>query len=173
VSWFHDCEGGEFAFWPDGPDAPPAVHVVRRDSAVVLDADSVFHGVDRIASEQVEMAPLRPGMGLEPVGGGRWVVRDGDEVAAEHRWDDLRFSVSWKAYCFTDERERDTWRANADDLTLEVVLDALLADLRERGVLDGDAPEDPDLSRLLVESYVRFPSATAAPPATRRDRSGS
>jgi hypothetical protein len=159
VSWFHDCDGGEFAFWPDGAGAPPAVHQVRKDTAVVLDADSVFHGVDRIASDLPEMAPLRPGMGLEPAGGGRWVVRDGDEVAAEHDWDELRFSVSWKAYCFRDEEERDTWRTNADDLTLDVVLDALLTDLRERGVLEGDPPEDPDLSQLLVESYVRFPSA--------------
>jgi hypothetical protein len=158
VSWFHDCEGGEFAYWPDGPDQPPVAHVVRKDTAVVLDADSVFHGVDRIASELPEMAPLRPGMGLEPVGGGRWVVRDGEEVAAEHHWDELRFSVSWKAYCFADEEEQATWRANADDLTLEVVLARLLEDLRERGVLRGDPPEDPDLSRLLVETYVAFPS---------------
>jgi hypothetical protein len=157
VSWFHDCEGGEFAYWPDGPDEPPVAHQVRRDTAVVLDADSVFHGVDRIASEVPEMAPLRPGMGLEPLGGGRWVVRDGDEVAAEYDWDELRFSVSWKAYCFADEHEQATWRTNADDLTLEVVLARLVDDLRERGALQGDPPEDPDLSRLLVETYIRFP----------------
>jgi hypothetical protein len=157
VSWFHDCDGGEFAYWPDGPDAPPAVHQVRKDTAVVLDADSVFHGVDRIASELPEMAALRPGMGLEPAGDGRWVVRDGDEVAAEHHWDELRFSVSWKAYCFSDEEEQATWRTGADDLTLEVVLDRLLGDLRERGLLEGDAPEDPELSQLLVSSYIRFP----------------
>jgi hypothetical protein len=158
VSWFHDCEGGEFAYWPDGADAPPAIHVVRKNSAVILDADSVFHGVDRIASDRPEMAPLRPEMGLEHVGHGRWLVRDGDDVAAEHPWDELRFSVSWKAYCFVDEDEQATWRTNADDLTLDVVLGSLLTDLREHGVLQGDPPEDPDLSRLLVESYVRFPA---------------
>jgi hypothetical protein len=157
VSWFHDCDGGEFAFWPDGPDEPPVAHVVRKDTAVVLDADSVFHGVDRIASELPEMAPLRPGMGLEPLGGGRWIVRDGDDVAAEYAWDELRFSVSWKAYCFADEEEQATWRTNADDLTLDVVLGVLLDDLRDRGVLAGDPPEDPELSRLLVETYISFP----------------
>jgi hypothetical protein len=126
---------------------------------VVLDADSVFHGVDRIASDLPQMAPLRPGMGLEPVGDGRWVVRDGDEVAAEHHWDELRFSVSWKAYCFADEEEQATWRSNADDLTLEVVLGVLVDDLRERGLVTGPAPEDPELSRLLVETYIAFPTA--------------
>ena len=157
VSWFHDCKGGEFAYWPDGPDGDPAQHEVRYDTAVVLDADSVFHGVDRIASSQVEMAPLRPGMGLEPVGEGRWVVRDGDEVAAEHDWDELRFSVSWKAYCFSDQEEQATWRTGADDLSLEVVVGRLVDDLRERGLLEGEAPEDPELSRLFIDSYIRFP----------------
>ena len=47
----------------------------------------------------------------------------------------------------------------ADDLTLEVVLDRLLADLRERGVLEGDAPEDPELSQLLISTYIRFPTS--------------
>lgn len=157
VAWFHDCDGGEFAYWPEGADGSVAQHSVRYDTAVVLDADSVFHGVDRIASTLPEMAPLRPGMGLEPVGGGRWVVRDGDEVAAEHDWDELRFSVSWKAYCFRDEEEQATWRDHADDLTLDRVLEVLVADLRERGLVDGDPPEDPDLSRLLVDTYVSFP----------------
>jgi hypothetical protein len=157
VSWFHDCDGGEFAYWPDGADGPVAQHEVRYDTAVVLDADSVFHGVDRIASNLPEMAPLRPGMGLEPVGDGRWVVRDGDEVAAEHHWDELRFSVSWKAYCFADVDEQTTWRGHADDLSLERVLEVLVADLRERGAIVGEVPEDPDLSMLIIDTYVHFP----------------
>ncbi|HJR39615.1 MAG TPA: hypothetical protein VJ819_14630 [Nocardioidaceae bacterium] len=157
VSWFHDCAGGEFAYWPDGADGPVARHEVRYDTAVVLDADSVFHGVDRIASTLPEMAPLRPGMGLEPVGDGRWVVREGDAIAAEHHWDELRFSVSWKAYCFADEEEQATWRAHADDLTLDRVLEVLVADLRERGAIDGEVPADPELSVLIIDSYIRFP----------------
>lgn len=160
VAWFHDCDGGEFAFWPEGVDGPVAQHKARRDSAVVLDADSVFHGVDRIASTAPEMAPLRPGMGLEPLGDGQWVVRDGDDVAGTYRWDELRFSVSWKAYCFTDEEEQRTWRTNAADLTLEVVLDRLIEDLRERGAIDGEPPEDPDLSHLIIDTYIRFPVTT-------------
>lgn len=160
VSWFHDCDGGEFAYWPTGADGPPRQHAVRYNTAVVLDADSVFHGVDRIASDLPEMAPLRPGMRLEPIGSGRWAVRDGDEVAAMHDWNELRFSVSWKAYCFTDEDEQRTWRDHADDLSLAVVVDRLVDDLRDRGEITGDAPEDPALSQLIIDSYIRFPSTT-------------
>jgi hypothetical protein len=163
VSWFHDCKGGELAYWPDGADGPAAQHEVRYDTAVVLDADSVFHGVDRIASVLPEMAPLRPGMALEPVGEGRWVVRDEDEVAAEHAWDELRFSVSWKAYCFTDAQEQATWRAKADDLSLEAVVARLVEDLRERGAITGEVPGDPDLARLIIDTYIRFPASAGGP----------
>ncbi len=161
VSWFHDCDGGELAYWPHGAGGDARQHAVRYNTAVVLDADSVFHGVDRIASDVPEMAPLRPGMRLEPVGGGRWVVRDGDEVAAEHAWDELRFSVSWKAYCFTDEDEQRTWRDHADDLSLDVVVDRFVADLRERGEIGDAVPVDPTLALLIIDTYIRFPSPTA------------
>ena len=38
-------------------------------------------------------------------------MRDGEEEVARYRWDDMRFSVSWKAYCFRNEAERDAWLA--------------------------------------------------------------
>ena len=89
------------------------------------------------------------------------MVRDGDEIAAEHDWDELRFSVSWKAYCFTDEHEQATWRTNADDLSLEVVVDRLVADLRERGVIDGEVPDDAELCPLIIDTYIHFPATSA------------
>jgi hypothetical protein len=161
VSWFHDCDGGEFAYWPAGAAGPVRQHTVRHNTAVVLDADSVFHGVDRIASELPEIAPLRPGMRLEPAGGGRWVVRDGDITAADYAWDELRFSVSWKAYCFTDEDEQRTWREHADDLGLEVVVDRFIEDLREHGEISGDVPQDPTLALLIIDTYIHFPAPAA------------
>jgi hypothetical protein len=65
--------------------------------------------------------------------------------------------VSWKAYCFEDEREQRTWREHADDLTLDVVVHRLVDDLRERGRIDGDAPGNPDLALLIIDEYIRFP----------------
>ena len=48
IAWFHDCDGGALAYWPDGVGAPAATHAARFNTAMVLDTDSVFHGVDRI-----------------------------------------------------------------------------------------------------------------------------
>ncbi len=124
VAWFHDCPtGGEFAYWPGGAGGAPVAHAVRTDTALVLDADSVFHGVDRVASAVNEMAPLKPGMALEFAGNGEWAIRDGGEDVGRYRWDELRFSVSWKAYCFENEAEQAAWREHANDLTLDAVVD--------------------------------------------------
>jgi hypothetical protein len=159
VAWFHDCKGGEFAFYPDGAEAPAVAHEVRYNTAILLDADSVFHGVDRIADAAEEMPPLKPGMHLVFEGDGRWAVRDGDRQVASYAWEELRFSVSWKAYCFADEREQETWRHHASDLTLGEVVDRLVDDLRDRGRIEGAVPGDPDLALTIIDEYIRFPVA--------------
>ncbi|MGH7856724.1 MAG: hypothetical protein ACREQY_05280, partial [Candidatus Binatia bacterium] len=123
VAWFHDCMGGEFAFYADGPEAPPVAHPVRYNTAILLDTDSVFHGVDRVADAGDDIAPLEPGMRLRFEGDGRWTVRRGEEAVASYRWAELRFSISWKAYCFRDQTERRKWREHSDDLGVEVVID--------------------------------------------------
>lgn len=157
VSWYQDTNGGEFAFYPDGADGPARTFDVRFNTAVVMDTDSVFHGVDRVMEMDAPMPRFLPGMRLHPIGNGQWAVRDGDEEVGRYRWDDMRFSISWKAYCFRDEAERDAWRAHTGDLRIESVLDTLCADLRERGVLGEKRPANRELAELLVHTYVKFP----------------
>ena len=83
-----------------------------------------------------------------------------DEVLAAFGWDEIRFSVSWKAYCFADEAERDAWRTHADDLDLDVILAELVTDLRARGLLTVDELSERDLALLLIDTYEQFPDPT-------------
>ena len=158
VAWFHDCDGGEFAYYPDGADSPATAHKVCTSTALVFDADSVFHGVDRIASETEDMPPLKPGMRLTHAGDKSWVVvaEDGGDVV-RYRWDELRFSISWKAYCFDDTRQRDAWRAGTDELTVDVVLEKLVADLRRRERILGPTPSMSELALMIIDEYIVFP----------------
>jgi hypothetical protein len=167
VAWYHDCDGGEFAYWPAGADHEPLARPARYDNALVLDTDSVFHGVDRVAPSVDELPPLKPGMHLRPAGRGRWAVED-DTAArpvVEYRWDELRFSVSWKGYCFADDAERAAWAEHRDELTIGVVVDRLVADLRERGRIRSDdagqdaVPGNPDLALMIIDEYIRFPQS--------------
>jgi hypothetical protein len=160
ISWFSESGGGALAYWPDGPNAPARTHENRPNTAMVLDTDSVFHGVDPVAAAADAPLPLvRTGATLDAAGHGEWVIHDpaGAELA-RYRFEQLRFSVSWKAYCFADDAERDAWRDHADDLSYEWVVGRLVDDLCERRGID--PPEHtPDLGRMLIDEYIRFPAA--------------
>jgi len=159
IAYFGDAEGGDLAYYPDGPDGAAAVHPPRHNTAVVLDTDTVFHGVDRVAGDDTTLARLRPGMRLRHHGDRRWRLLDPDgAVVADYTTSDLRYSVSWKAYCFADEAEHRAWSDHRDDLTLAAILDTLEADLRRRGRLDGPRPSAPELGKLLIDTYIRFPA---------------
>lgn len=165
VSWFGSPRGGKFAFYPDGPDGPPRTIPARHDTAILLDTDTVFHGVDRVAETGADVSLLRPGMKLVFEGAGRWSVRDGERRVTEYAWEDLRFSISWKAYCFADEDEARAVDRHTDDLTRERILDVLLDDLRERGRVEGARPPDDELALLLIDEYIRFPRPAPSPEA--------
>jgi hypothetical protein len=89
-------------------------------------------------------------------------MRGAADEPVDYVWDDLRFSVSWKAYCFADEAERAAWAEHADDLSLEVILDRLEEDLRETGRLDGARPDPRDFAAMLIRTYIRFPEPASA-----------
>jgi hypothetical protein len=158
VAWFHDCKGGEFAFYPDGAGGEAVAHEVTFNTALVVDADSVFHGVDPIDLPAGELPPLKPGMELVYEGDERWTVRAGDDVVAIYRWDELRFSISWKAYCFADAAERDSWRAHTDDLDLDWIVARLVDDLRDRGRITTDVPPQRELAETIIDEYIKFPA---------------
>ena len=154
IAWFHDCDGGELSYWPDGRDAQRSRHTVRFNTAMVLDTDSVFHGVDRVLGDEAPLVHLRAGMRLHHDGGEQWTVRRDGAPVAEYTTAQLRYSISWKAYCFADEAERSTWANHTDDLTLDLILDTLVADL------DVERPaSDADLGRLLIDRYIHFPQS--------------
>lgn len=163
IAYFGGGRGGELAYYPDGAGGAPATYPPKHDTAAMLDTDTTFHGVDRVVGDDGALTALRPGMRLAHDGDGTWSVRDGGDVVASYATDDLRYSVSWKAYCFADTAERDAWATHADDLTLEVILGRLVGDLVSRGRLasatERAAMTDADLGRLLIDEYVRFPAA--------------
>ena len=158
VAWFGNPRGGEFAFYPDGPGAPARSLDVKHNTAILLDTDSVFHGVDRVIETQREMPVMGPQVKLVHERDGRWRTEEKGEVLARYDWDDLRFSVSWKAYCYADEAERRRVLEHTDDLSRKEALDVLIADLRARGRLGADLPSDDEIALTIIDEYIRFPS---------------
>jgi hypothetical protein len=164
VAWFGNPRGGEFAFYPDGPCGAPVALPVRHNTAILLDTDSIFHGVDRVEETREAMPELRTGMQLVHDGDGRWHVGYGDTVLARYDWDDLRFSISWKAYCYRDEAEQRTVQDHSDDLTREQVIDTLTDDLRQRGRIGKTRPDDAPLALTIIDEYIQYPPPTSQAP---------
>jgi hypothetical protein len=155
ISYFGAAQGGALAYYPDGRDGAPRTLPARHNTAIVLDTDTVFHGVDRVAETQ-PLPALRPGLHLH-WDEDHWRVGPADAPLARYRPDEVRFSVSWKAYCYRDEAERALVDEHRDDLSLDRILDTLKRDLRARGLAPpGDETE---LARLLIDTYIRFPEA--------------
>ena len=163
ITWFGSSEGGALSYWPEGPDGPASRLEARHNTAAVLDTDTVFHGVEPVGPPGAELPRLELGAELGTGEDGRVTLRDatGREVRT-YAWDELRFSVSWKAYCFADARERDVWRDHTDDLELATVLDTLVDDLAGRGY-DDTSISSPALGNQLIDEYVRFPSTQPEP----------
>jgi hypothetical protein len=161
VAFFGDCDAGEFLFYPKGAKGECASVPVKYNTAIHLDVDGTFHGVARVGGPDAAPPPLKPGMALSYAGDETWELRLGDDVVHTYPASELRFSVQWKANCYADEAEEELAANHSDDLTSEQVIDRLEADLRERGRITGDRPDDRALAMLMMDEYIHFPNETA------------
>jgi len=152
-------EGGAFVLYPEGVDGPVLLLPPTFNTSVMLDADALFHGVERVGGADVGPPPLVPGMTLHAVDEGAWEVHDGERLVSRYEAGDVRVSIQWKAHCFADDAARETFVSHADDLTVDQVLARLVADLRARGLVGEELPGDTALALLLMNTYIRFPEA--------------
>lgn len=196
VSWWSHAGGGKFVFYPHGPAGPVQVHSTAFGSSVVVDTDTVYHGVDRVATPEgapEQMPSLSPGMKLQlspgdadveasaggevrvgplPTRGEQWQVidLDGRTVVANYSWSDVRLSISWKAFVFANDQERELWTTHTDDLDGDTALAMLVEDMVARGRVPACTEPKPSvwLARRIAAEYLVFP-----PPTTPRFPSGN
>ena len=122
VSWFYDGPGGDFWYWPDGPDGEPSVEQAPFDNvAIVADNEHTPHGVGPVGETG---APSPTDLTLDAElrhGADGWVVDDGGR---EIHYDDrvVRVTTSWKAEVFADEAARDLVRSGRSDLEIGEVV---------------------------------------------------
>jgi hypothetical protein len=162
VSWFGAASGGAFAFYPDGANGPSASIPSSHNSAILVDTDQVFHGVERVQTQVESIPMIDKQTRLHFVGDDNWELRHHDELLAEYRWQQIRYSISWKAYCFKEAADEALWRDGSDNLELDFILDRLDAGLRADKVLTGTRPEPTSFALTLAQHYIRFPTAQQA-----------
>lgn len=157
VSWFGAAKGGAFTFYPNGANGDREAIPAQHNSAILIDTDKVFHGVERVAQRIPSLPSIEAGTRLYYLGKDKWVLRAGSEDLAEYYWPQIRYSISWKGYCFADHTERSKWETHSDDLELDQIIRIFEDDLRQSGLLKGERPEPDTFAQLMVEAYIRYP----------------
>jgi hypothetical protein len=162
VVYATDCEGGDLRYYDGDEPVPFRPHA---NSGVVFDADTIFHAVERVAGDDGPLAEVAVGARILREGRRSWVLRSRHGADAtslcSYSSDELRYSVSWKAYCFRDQEDHQVWLDGSDELDIATVIPRLREELVSRGVLTGpeDAPTEGELGLLLIDEFVPFPSA--------------
>tara|TARA_A100001037_G_scaffold266912_1_gene259413 strand:- start:16055 stop:17152 length:1098 start_codon:yes stop_codon:yes gene_type:complete len=158
VNFFNVCEGGEFRCYPDGATEASVAAPKRANTALLMDTDSFFHEVRPVYRPDGRPAPLVRGQVLQFGEDRMWRVINPDGAVVEtYAWEDVRFSVSWKGYCFRDDAERKAWVEHSDDLSMEFILERLTDDLLERGLLRNRNPDNVTMARAIVDAYYHAP----------------
>lgn len=160
ITWFYDGEGGEFEYWPDGPDAPSRVErPPYSNRCVVADNEYMLHRVGATGrpEEYWSEASVPYEALLHRAGDGAWSMRLGDEELARFPVGKVRLSVLWKAYCFATEAMAASFDDHSHDLTPERVTELFCADLRARGERfqePDDIADDPAWKETLTRVYA-------------------
>jgi hypothetical protein len=97
-----------------------------------------------------------------------WRLTSEGRELARYRFRDLRFSISWKAYCFADEAEEELVREHRDDLTRGRVLEVLTEDLRRRGRIQDEPLKPTELALAIIGEYIHYPPPAPDPQAGAR-----
>lgn len=164
IIYLQDHATGGLRHFPEGNAGKPSVAQCVKNTAFMCDPDSCFHGVEFFEgtppprhNEATRLVPITiPGKESENL----WTLEDndgnpvGDNIQIS--WEDIRYSVLVKYYCFKDEAERQVWENHTDDITMPQVLDTLISDLRKRGRLPEDAAPPKDqvaLAKILIAEY--------------------
>jgi hypothetical protein len=171
VSWWYEGAGGEFTYWPDGPDATPIVLSPQTNTAIAGENEIMFHRVERVGRAAVE-PQFNGGNGNNTLdemsvdaelawGDDAWLVVDAGRTIARVPFGAARISVSWKAYVFADEAEVERVDRHSDDLDSEQVCAMLADDLKRRGVdieVSDDPLTDATFIAALSDAYPRSPT---------------
>lgn len=171
VIYLHDCVGGDFAHYPDGPRGEASTIRPHPRSAIVFDAESMLHGVDRVGPGETEAPPVSPGSVLRFRPDDTWELRgseDADSIpVSSYSTSQVRFSASWKALCFENRSARRRWRDHTDDLRPDQILPILVEDMRTRSSASSAGNlgrlTDRELGLRLIDEYVQFPTVERAP----------
>ena len=164
ITWWYRGENGTFTYWPDGPDAPPRVleHPLWN-KGVIVENERMFHRGDPAGRPEERDIPgikHRSKIGYDAAAD-TWSITTDGEVIRTYPPAEMRLLVHWSAEVYADFDEMKKVMDHSDDLTLEIVVDRLLADMRAKGTPVAE-PSDPlhdtEFVRAVIATYSVAPT---------------
>jgi hypothetical protein len=166
ISWFYDGTGGNFDYWPEGPDGPMlSEQLPFSNVALIADNDRMYHRIGAIGDPNGELPRISASAHIQPDDDGNWAILENGKIRATYPSHAIRLSVVWKAA--VRDRELST-----DNLTLDRIMTIFTVDLHHRSV-DFQVPSDPLADTTRIRLLQRIYSDSADSLGSHKVDSGS
>ena len=157
ITWFYDGEGGDFEYWPDGPDKPSqVVSPPYTNMSVLADNEYMYHRVGQMGQQDDYLGSGLSSEALLHRVDDAWEIREGDHCIRRYGLEQIRTSILWKAFCFENQAAADQYNDNSNNLTPTQIVDIFCADLKQRGISfqpPTDLETDPDWIETITTTY--------------------
>eukprot|EP01084_Bolivina_argentea_P264293 447640_1 len=159
--------GGEIYTYPNGIDSKPILIPPTPKSAVIMDGTEIIHGT-------VVYQPSRKPLTIIDHNSTFSLKFDHDQnvfriykndVGMEYNysWADIRASIAYRALCFENEMDMNSWNEYESDLSVDDIMKVFKNDLISKNVINQqkwDEMSKYDVGLLLANYYMQLPSTT-------------
>ena len=156
VCWYYEGDGGEFSYWPEGWDGDMVTVKPPPNYGVMGDNDYMPHRVEPIGAE-ADYAKYGFDATIALTPDRRWIIEEPGHEPVRLGFDEVRVSLSWKAFVFEDEEEAEVYDRHLDDLDESTLIATMAEDCARRGVAVPDGPDAlsrPEFGEQIRNTYL-------------------
>jgi hypothetical protein len=174
--WTDTDRGGKFYFWNDDNEMPHVSDPVSGsansvDGVKVIHAAALYMGHRKPPAMQKDTVNVLEYQGTDEQHSGRhtWAVTANGAILEKYDESEIRFSAVYRAHCFRDEAERETFRRNVQEeaWSTDHILSVFEGDMKARGVWPfahndtaierSSAADRYELGLAIMDEYVKYP----------------
>lgn len=147
VAWYYQGKiGGGFNCWPNGAAAEPLqINAPMWGRAVVVENETMFHhgqACGPVAKRRPQGMDITSTFGADPADPTGWQIETFGKVIQKVPAEEMRLLLHWDSIVYHDDEELRTALEHKDDITQEMAINILIADMKKNGVAF-EEPSDP------------------------------
>jgi len=147
IAWYYQGKiGGGFNCWPNGATGEPLqINAPMWGRAVVVENETMFHhgqACGPVAKRRPQGMDITSTFGADPADPTGWQIETFGKVIQTVPAEEMRFLVHWDSIVYHDDEALRTALEHKDDITQEMAINILIADMKKNGVMF-DEPSDP------------------------------